>query len=521
MRIRSFFLPLGCAGLLALLWAFPASAHNTASTASSSAGYVVAQAASCAGTDEVQTVTLTGATDGTFTLTLDANGSIATDGFMGSGVAGDPRTTGAIAYDASAATVETALEGIGNLAARDVSVSGSAGGPYTVTFAPDANSVYECKNVREMTADGTNLVGGTVGVSTATQGAGTTTGQYFECEGWINQTALNAVDSRLMCYVDSTVFPVNSADAHPASTEPPPLTVLCVAGTPDPNSQVPPERCGDGFPGRAAPEDWASPRTFLNMTDVDDGLGILSGNYNDLGPAGTSPTDTVTIQGCFDAFDPKNALGPNVFVKSTLYQTDHPKATTGEVDIWLFHGTSVSCPDPAPGDTDWESGDAGTAPTINDAPTTLIEAPTTDGGHGTSPPTHDQDKDGCSDERETRSAQSQGGRRDPLNRWDFMDVPTGTGLARDKSVSGADISAVVGRFGANDSTMPAFNRYSNPLSTPNATVTPSGSAANYHPGYDRGGSLLGGNTWNLKPPNGAVDGGDISAAVGQFGQNCL
>lgn len=66
------------------------------------------------GTDEVQTVTLTGsATGGTFTLSHSA------------------ATTSAIAYNANAATVEAALDALG---IANFSVTGSAGGPWSVTF---------------------------------------------------------------------------------------------------------------------------------------------------------------------------------------------------------------------------------------------------------------------------------------------------------------------------------------------------------------------------------------------------
>lgn len=49
-------------------------------------------------------------------------------------VDGDAAVTGDIAYDASAATIDTAITALSNVGASDVSVSGSAGGPYTVTF---------------------------------------------------------------------------------------------------------------------------------------------------------------------------------------------------------------------------------------------------------------------------------------------------------------------------------------------------------------------------------------------------
>jgi len=68
------------------------------------------------GTDEVQTLTITGTpTGGTFSLSY--NGTVVAN---------------AIAYNATGATLQTALEtffGVGN-----VTVTGSAGGPYTVTF---------------------------------------------------------------------------------------------------------------------------------------------------------------------------------------------------------------------------------------------------------------------------------------------------------------------------------------------------------------------------------------------------
>lgn len=68
------------------------------------------------GTDEVQTLTITGTpTGGTFSLSY--NGTV---------------VASAIPYNATGATLQTALEsffGVGN-----ITVTGSAGGPYTVTF---------------------------------------------------------------------------------------------------------------------------------------------------------------------------------------------------------------------------------------------------------------------------------------------------------------------------------------------------------------------------------------------------
>lgn len=103
---------------------------------------------------EVQVVTLTSSpTGGTFTLTYSG------------------QTTSAIAYDASAATVDAALEALSNIGAGDVVVTGSAGGPWTVTFATALAGI----NVAEMTGSGSGLTGATVqtfAVATVTASAG-------------------------------------------------------------------------------------------------------------------------------------------------------------------------------------------------------------------------------------------------------------------------------------------------------------------------------------------------------------
>ncbi|OGF05213.1 MAG: hypothetical protein A2W00_04505 [Candidatus Eisenbacteria bacterium RBG_16_71_46] len=47
------------------------------------------------------------------------------------------QTTGEIAYNASAATVQTALTGLSSVGSGNATVTGSAGGPYTITFVGD------------------------------------------------------------------------------------------------------------------------------------------------------------------------------------------------------------------------------------------------------------------------------------------------------------------------------------------------------------------------------------------------
>lgn len=101
------------------------------------------------GTNEVQTITIS-ATGGTFTITYSG------------------QTTGAIAYNATAPTVQTALEALSNIAVGDVSVTGSAGGPYSIEFI----GTLGLQNVAAVTTGAGSLTGGagTAVVATPTPG---------------------------------------------------------------------------------------------------------------------------------------------------------------------------------------------------------------------------------------------------------------------------------------------------------------------------------------------------------------
>lgn len=104
--------------------------------------------------NEVQVVTLNGTpTGGTFTVTLGAN------------------TTSGLAYNASAGTVQTALQGLASIGASNATVAGSAGGPWTVTFVVGKAAT----DMAEMTGNGASLTGAssntlTVADSTASAG---------------------------------------------------------------------------------------------------------------------------------------------------------------------------------------------------------------------------------------------------------------------------------------------------------------------------------------------------------------
>ncbi len=90
------------------------------------------------GTNEVMTVTLTNTIVGdTFDITYDG------------------QTTAMVPYDAPAADVQTALENLSNIAPLDVVVTGSDGGPFTLTFG----GLLEYTDLTEVTGTcGTNEV---------------------------------------------------------------------------------------------------------------------------------------------------------------------------------------------------------------------------------------------------------------------------------------------------------------------------------------------------------------------------
>jgi len=102
---------------------------------------------------EVQTVTEGGAGLTSFTLTFSG------------------QTTTSLAAAATAATVQAALEALSNVGAGNVTVTGAAGGPYTVTFG----GTLAGTDVAQMTATPTGGTG-TVTVATTTAGGVETAG---------------------------------------------------------------------------------------------------------------------------------------------------------------------------------------------------------------------------------------------------------------------------------------------------------------------------------------------------------
>jgi hypothetical protein len=109
-------------------------------------------------------------------LTIDATG-----GTFTLAVNGGPSTAN-IAENAAAAAVQAALEALANVIPGDVTVTGSAGGPYTLVWA----QTFKDTNVT-LTADGTLLTGGasTAIVTTTAPGGKTTVAEAaIEAPSW-------------------------------------------------------------------------------------------------------------------------------------------------------------------------------------------------------------------------------------------------------------------------------------------------------------------------------------------------
>jgi pimeloyl-ACP methyl ester carboxylesterase len=105
----------------------------------------------------------------------------------------------------------------------------------------------------------------------------------------------------------------------------------------------------------------------------------------------------------------------------------------------------------------------------------------------------DSDGDGCSDAEELGGDPTQGGMRDPNNRWDFYDVPFQNG-----SIAGTDFFGILAHFGS-------------------TAVSPSG-RPRYDPAFDRGTAQ--GDPWDLQAPDGTVSGTDFFAVLAQFAHTC-
>ncbi|OGO50654.1 MAG: hypothetical protein A2148_03215 [Chloroflexi bacterium RBG_16_68_14] len=134
---------------------------------------------------------------------------------------------------------------------------------------------------------------------------------------------------------------------------------------------------------------------------------------------------------------------------------------------------------PLPSDTPGPDADGDALPDLDEA---LL---------GTDPANPDTDGDGCGDGAELGSDPTRGGRRDPLNPWDFYDVNKD------------------GRISASNDVLPVIMRY-----------RVRAGDARYDPIYDRGPSR-GPYPWNMTAPDGRIDANnDVLGILFQYGHDC-
>jgi trimeric autotransporter adhesin len=156
-------------------WAAAAGDYTQAVTTTTAGGAAV---------NEVQTITLGGPpTGGTFTLTFGAN------------------TTGNIAYNASAATVEGDLQGLASIGLGNATVTGSAGGPWQVTFV----SGLAATNVAAITGNGDNLTGANTQTATVTTTVASSGPNHYD-------DPLNWIPSGVPVNSDDVRFEIGSSD---------------------------------------------------------------------------------------------------------------------------------------------------------------------------------------------------------------------------------------------------------------------------------------------------------------------
>ncbi|MDZ4278011.1 MAG: flexitail domain-containing putative surface protein, partial [Dehalococcoidia bacterium] len=216
-------------------------------------------------------------------------------------------------------------------------------------------------------------------------------------------------------------------------------------------------RCGDGLAGQP-------PESLTTVGDVDSPHTTLSGLYN-------KTTNQLELSGCFNQVE-NPTQGPSIWAEVTI------DAHTGEgtADIWTLQANL--CPGSGPGQATYK--DAGVSITECQPKSDVLKK------------NCDTDLDGCSDKAELQSAlgsEVTGGRRDPLNPWDFYD--TDNNQVVDLFI---DIFGVAGQFGSTAQL----------------------------PKLDRGPPINGSKgAWNIHGPDKTIDlFNDIFGVANQFGHDC-
>jgi len=313
-------------------------------------------------------------------------------------------------------------------------------------------------------------------------------GFYYNCITDIQQSGKN-LTARLLCYIDSAGITVNPQAASGNS-----MTGVNSCGP------AAAKFCGDGLPAAAPPgcAQTAPPCATLagqgagcpslpcdvsqyQFADVDNKHTVLTGTLDNI-------SNNINLAGCFSADPPEgDGLGQlgNVYVVAKF----DAHTGIGKANIYVAE-TRANCVAGTP------TGGGGIVQVaaVRQAPGNKTGGCVANVGLGYTG-CRDGDGDGCPDKRElgdTQGGPTGGGLRDPMNPFDFFN-PEKVNTPHAQTV--ADILKVVGQYGKNQ-----------------------GNAA-YQIDTDRT-ALIGGNVWNLGPPDGQQSVADILAAVKQYNHNC-
>lgn len=390
----------------------------------------------------------------------------------------------------------------------------------------DFNSIFfiESTLVSQTVCKGGQPVGTCTGQPNGTQ----VPGAYLYCVADIQDVPTNPL-IRPFCYLDWPDMVVNPA-AVPVAYGPVGTVLTC--------TPAPPEYCSDGFflpepppPYRAVPTDPSNAEltgsfasgvvtaegcfrisntqeAYMRATFYGTGQGTLDLWHNFTGGADPcssppAPASPETGSQCDNAIDENSldtaAVGHedddgDAVHNEPVDDGDGGKVNDGCPQVGTIAEAGAQCVN----NTDNDAGDAAetaagrkrndgcssqgpNAPNIVSAVIRAVEQG----------PNMDTDRDGCPDRSELSGSESLGGRRDPLNRYDYFN-PSKDGLNRVD-----DILIVVRQYFIDD-----------PVGSPDLNSQTDRTA------------IPGSNLWNLGPPNGQQRVDDILAIVKQYFHDC-
>jgi hypothetical protein len=383
---------------------------------------------------------------------------------------GDLRVVHCGALDCSSGNTILSLDSAGDVGAFASLALDGTGNP-AISYYDATNG--DLKVLRFLSTD----VSGTYDVTAVVPGF------YLQCKSDVQQGG-NSLTARVLCYIDSAGIAVNPQAANCAVNPSGTCSNAAVNSCPP----APAQYCGDGQAGApppgcvlgtscipGAPNCPSLPCNVsqYQFADIDSEETELTGVLDNW-------SQTIQLSGCWKDLDGFAQMG-NVYLQWTI------DAKTGNGQGNLYTGQAATCVGSPTGlPTAFTISSVRLAPGSKSGGCTPLSGQV---GYVGCP---DSDGDGCPDKIELSNASGSGGLRDPLNRWDYFN-PEKANTPHAQTV--ADILFIIGKYGKNQG---------NPAYTIDTDRT----------------AIIGGNTWNLGPPDGQQTVADTLAAVKQYNHNC-